>query len=126
EVAGAQLEVVGDDALDVLDALLADAADVRRRELGLHELEVDRTREERALRGEPDEAALELADVAANRLREAEDDVGGELDLLELRLLHEDRDARLELGALDVCDEPPGETRDEAFLHLLELLRILV
>src|ERR1019366_4566883 len=37
-----------------------------------------------------------------------------------------DRDARLELGRLDVRDEPPLEPRHEPLLHLVELLRVLV
>ena len=46
--------------------------------------------------------------------------------MLRLRLLAQDRDARLELGALDVGDEAPREARDEALFHPLELLRVLV
>ena len=46
--------------------------------------------------------------------------------MLELRLLPDDGDARLELRRLDVGDEAPLEARDEALLHLVELLRVLV
>ena len=53
-------------------------------------------------------------------------DLVGELDVLELRLLADDGDARLELRRLDVGDEAPLEARDEPLLHLVELLRVLV
>ena len=49
-----------------------------------------------------------------------------QLDVLDLRLLAQDSDARLELRRLDVGDEPPREAGDEALLHPLELLRVLV
>jgi hypothetical protein len=55
--------------------------------------------EERRLRREADERPLELAHVAPDALRDVEADVVGELDVLELRLLAHDGDARLELGA---------------------------
>ena len=127
EIARAQLEVVADDALDVVDAGLARARVRReRRAPGARSRGRSCLPEQRRLRREADERALELAHVRADRLREEEHDVVGELDLLDLRLLAEDGDARLELGPLDVGDETPREARDEALLHLLELLRVLV
>src|SRR5262249_42042034 len=78
------------------------------------------------LRCKANEGALELAHVGPDRLREKEDHLVGEIDPLELRLLSKDRDARLELWALDVCNESPREARDEPLLHSLELLGVLI
>ncbi len=98
EVARPELEVVADDALDVVDAGFVRARARRGRELLPGEVEVDHAPEERRLRREADERAFELANVRADRLREVEDHLVRELDLLHLRLLAKDRDARLELG----------------------------
>ena len=94
--------------------------------LGPRERQVDGAAEERRLGRQTDERSLELADVAADHLRDEQAHVVGQLDVLELRLLADDRDARLELRRLDVGHEAPLEARHEALLHLVELLGVLV
>ena len=68
--------------------------------------------------GDPDQRALELADVVADvGGDEREDLVGDAAEVLGLGLLAEDGEAGLELGRLDVGDEAPLEPGAEAVLE---------
>ena len=74
--------------------------------------------------GDPDERALELADVVADVGRdEPEDLVGDAAEVLGLGLLAEDGEAGLELGRLDVGDEAPLEAAAQPVLEGRDRLR---
>src|SRR6185437_14475860 len=126
EVRRAELEVVADHPLDVLHAGLVRAGGGGRGQLGAREVHLDGAAEKGRLGRQADQRALELADVAADALRDEEADVVSQVDVLELRLLTHDGDAGLQLRGLDVGHEAPLEAADEALLHLVELLRVLV
>ncbi len=66
---------------------------------------------------DPDQGALELADVVDDVRRDEREDLGGDaVEPLGVGLLAEDREARLELGRLDVGDEAPLEAAPEPVL----------
>ena len=66
---------------------------------------------ERAEGDHPRERALELPDVGLDAARDQVGDVVGHPHPLDGGLLLQDRDAGLEVGGLDVGDQPPLESR---------------
>ena len=74
-------------------------------------------------RRDPDERALELADVGADLAGDVLEDVVGRRHPLEGRLLAEDRDPGLEVGRLDVADQAPLEPGPQPLLEPGQLLR---
>ena len=68
---------------------------------------------ERGVREQLDDRSLELAHARPHVLGDEANDVLGdrELEVIEMRLLAEDRDAVLEIGQLDVGDHAPLEAR---------------
>ena len=121
------MKVVADRALDVFDAhRLCAQAGRGGGDLGAGEGQIDALAGERRLRREADQRALELANVRSDHLREEERHVVVEREALDRRLVAHDRHARLELGDLDVGDEPPREARHEPLFHPLQRLRVLV
>ena len=94
---------------------------VRREEVG-EDLVRDLLGERRAVQagvgGDPDQRALELADVVADvGGDEREDLVGDAAEVLGLGLLAEDGEAGLELGRLDVGDQAPLEPAAQPVLE---------
>ena len=82
---------------------------------------------ERREREDARERTLELADVRRDLAR----DDGQHLlvvdaDPVVLHLAAQDRDARLEVGRLDVGDQPPLEARAQPVLEVGELARLPV
>ena len=74
--------------------------------------------------GDPDQRALELADVVADVGGDEGQDLGRDpAEVLGLGLLAEDGEAGLELGRLDVGDEAPLEAGAEAVLEAGDRLR---
>lgn len=69
-------------------------------------------------------APLELADVVADVVGdEGEHLVGDALEVVGVGLHAQDREAGLEVGRLDVGDEPPLEAGPEALVDVFEELR---
>ena len=98
--------VVGDEVLE---------DDLRERQVDLLPVEVRERRD-------PDERALELADVRRDLRGDVLQDVVGRLEALAAGLLAQDRDAGLEVRRLDVGDEAPLEPRPHPVLEAVELL----
>jgi hypothetical protein len=115
DLAHAALDVVGGD-----QALLG-APDVREDLVG--EIETEIAAGEAAEGADPNERALELADVGLDLVRDEEGEVVGEREAVELGLLLQDGDAGFEVRRLDVGDEAPFEARAEALLDLGNLFR---
>src|SRR4030095_10137399 len=115
------LVVVGDRFLDQLDRDLAG----RRRQQVLQRLARDFDRYDPPVEGgEGDhlaESALELADVAAQILRDEKRDVLLHPDAFGFRLLQQDRYPHFELRRLDCDGQPRREAGDQAVLHVLQL-----
>ena len=74
---------------------------------------------ERRVGEQLDDRSFELADARPHVLGDEADDFFGDrqLEVVELRLLPEDRDAVLEVGQLDVGDHSPLKAADEAGLE---------
>src|SRR5690625_4607698 len=70
--------------------------------------------------GRSDERTLEFADVGLDLARDELQNVRRRGELLRCGLLAEDRDPGLEIGRLDVGDEPPLEAVAEPVLECLE------
>src|SRR5690606_5682518 len=70
-----------------------------------------------------DDRALELADARSAMLRDELEDLVVQDELVLVGLLPQDRDAGLEVGRLDVGDEPPLESRDQPLFEAGYLLR---
>ena len=80
---------------------------------------------ERRVGEQLDDRALELAHARPHVLGDEANDVLGdrELEVVEVRLLPQDRDAVLEVRQLDVGDHAPLEARDEPCLEAGDLRR---
>ena len=83
---------------------------------------VDRGLVQRRERGDPDERALEFADVALDAAGDQFQDVVGHVEPIHLSLLAQDGDAGLQLGRLDVGDQAPLEAGPQPVFEGGELL----
>ena len=110
EVLDLDVEDLGDAAEDVVDRdeVLLGAPDVGEDLLG--EVERERAPGQVAEGADAHEGALELPDVRLHAVADEVGDVVREGDAIELGLLLQDRDARLELRRLDVGDEARTRT----------------
>ena len=73
--------------------------------------------------GDPDQGALELADVALDLRGDELQDLRRRAHALLRRLLAQDRDAGLEVGRLDVADQAPLEAGAQPVLERVQLAR---
>src|SRR4051794_10140884 len=120
-----EVEALGDEILDALDR------DLRRLSLRedvlqhvLRELDGHRAPCERREGDDPGERPLQLADVRGDAARDEREHLRvRDVDPVGLHLLPEDRDARLEIGRLDVRDEAPFEPAPEPFLERGDVAR---
>src|SRR5690349_1194272 len=78
---------------------------------------------ERTKRDHARERAFELPNVRLYPAGDEVRDVIGEPHALESRLLLQNRNARLEVRRLNVCDQPPLESRAQTLLDLGNVLR---
>ena len=117
--------MIGDLALDLVDR---DAALVRAQHVGqrlLDEGDVDRPVGQHGVGDDAVERAFQLADVGGDPLGEEQ------LHLVRApapaasprACLRDDREPQLEVGRVDVGDQPPGQARQDAALDALEILR---
>ena len=88
----------------------------------LREGERDLLPRQRRIRHQTNQRSLELADVRLDLAGDVDRHVVGERNGLGLGLLLENRDLGLEIGRLDVCDQPPLEPRSQPLLEFLESL----
>ena len=86
----------------------------------------DRLPAERGVRTQAGEHTLELADIRDDVLGQEQRNRRRKRDRLELGLALEDRDPGLDVGRLDVGDEPPLEAVPQPLLQLGDVLRHLV
>src|SRR5262245_19991108 len=123
EVLGLHVVDLRNAAEDVVEGheVLLGTPDVREYLLG--EIEGEWAARQIAEGADPDERALELADVRLDAIRDEVGDVIGQGHPIELRLLLEDRDACLEVRRLDVRAHRRQEARPEALLEIRDLLR---
>ena len=126
EIGGTKREVVAHGPRDVVEG--------HRRLGGLEdhlqyltgEIDADLPPRERCVGAKADEEALQLPDVRGHLPREEQGHVVGERDVLHLGLLLENGHAGLDVGGLDVRDQPPLEAVSQALLEVGNLLRHLV
>ena len=88
--------------------------------------ELDRLPVEAGERGDPDQRALELADVALDPGGDELEDLRRRVRALLGGLLAQDRDAGLQVGGLDVADQAPLEAGAQPVLERVQLPRRLV
>lgn len=90
------------------------------------QLYVDRVTSERTACGDSNEGAFEFPDVGRDAISDERKDVVRDVQLLDLDVPPENSDAGLEIGRLDIGDEPHLETTPQSLLELLYVLRWFV
>ena len=78
---------------------------------------------QRRERGDPDERALEFADVALDAAGDQLQDITGHVEAVHLSLLAQNGDPRFQLRRLDIGDEAPFEAGAQPVLEGGQLLR---
>ena len=86
----------------------------------LRERQRDLPAGQRRIGDQANQRSLELADVRLDLAGDVDRDVVGQRHAFGFRLFLENRDLRLEIGRLDVGDQPPLEPRSQPLLELRE------
>src|SRR6266850_3109121 len=112
--------MLGDSLLDELDADRMAAFFVENfTEDAFDDFDAELFACERRERSDSDESAFKPANIRSDTVGEEIDDIVRQLDTHELRFLVENGEAHFNVGRLQVGNQTPLETRDEAMFEIL-------
>src|SRR5271165_828776 len=116
-----QSELLRNRLLDRLDRNLANVRFHQALQHLLRRLKSQIPAGKRSVGREPDEGAFQFTNVAADVRGDKQGHIGWQDYLVSLGFLLEDSDLRLQIGRLNIGDEPPLEAATQAVLNLRQL-----